>query len=92
MYSIVLFIVETSLSGFFGSGERPTSAVDRIRATKSSGARPVNSTTSPARACRGARPDRRSSRRLPMRVKRCRHAPSRGRLSSAARTTMSTPS
>ena len=28
MYSIVLFIVETSLSGFFGSGDRPRSAVD----------------------------------------------------------------
>ena len=27
MYSIVLFIVDTSLSGFFGSGDRPTSAV-----------------------------------------------------------------
>ena len=44
MYSIVLFIVDTSLSGFFGSGDRPTSAVDRMRATSSSGARPVNST------------------------------------------------
>ena len=44
MYSIVLFIVDTSLSGFFGSGERPTSAVDRIFLTSSSGARPVNST------------------------------------------------
>ena len=32
MYSIVLFIVDTSLSGFFGSGDRPTSAVDMIRA------------------------------------------------------------
>ena len=29
MYSIVLFIVETSFSGFCGSGHRPTSAVDR---------------------------------------------------------------
>jgi hypothetical protein len=29
MYSIVLFIVDTSLSGLGGSGERPTSAVDR---------------------------------------------------------------
>ena len=28
MYSIVLFIVETSLSGFFGSGDSPISAVD----------------------------------------------------------------
>ena len=33
MYSIVLFIVETSFSGFLGSGERPTSAVDRHRGT-----------------------------------------------------------
>ena len=32
MYSMVLFIVDTSFSGFFGSGDRPTSAVDRIRA------------------------------------------------------------
>ena len=31
MYSIVLFIVDTSLSGFLGSGDRPTSAVDRMR-------------------------------------------------------------
>ena len=30
MYSIVLFIVDTSLSGFFGSGDRPTSAVDMM--------------------------------------------------------------
>ena len=44
MYSIVLFIVDTSLSGFFGSGDSPTSAVDMIRLTSSSGARPVNST------------------------------------------------
>ena len=44
MYSIVLFIVDTSLSGFLGSGERPASAVDMMRMTCSSGARPVNST------------------------------------------------
>ena len=44
MYSIVLFIVDTSLSGFLGSGDRPTSAVDMTRATSSSGTRPVNST------------------------------------------------
>ena len=44
MYSMVLFMVDTSLSGFFGSGDSPTSAVDRICATSSSGARPVNST------------------------------------------------
>jgi hypothetical protein len=29
MYSTILFIVETSLSGFFGSGARQTSAVER---------------------------------------------------------------
>ena len=29
MYSTTLFIVDTSLSGFFGSGERHTSAVER---------------------------------------------------------------
>ncbi len=29
MYSMILFIVETSLSGLCGSGERATSAVDR---------------------------------------------------------------
>ena len=44
MYSIVLFIVETSFSGFRGSGHRPRSAVDRISNTTSSGTRPVNST------------------------------------------------
>ena len=46
MYSTTLFIVETSLSGFFGSGERHTSAVDRQRCTYSSETRPGNSTTS----------------------------------------------
>ena len=44
MYSMDLFMVDRSLSGFFGSGDRPTSAVERIRPTSSSGARPVNST------------------------------------------------
>ena len=48
MYSIVLFMVDTSLSGFFGSGDSPASAVDMMRPTSSSGARPVNSTC-PAR-------------------------------------------
>ncbi len=43
MYSIVLFIVETSLSGFFGSGESPTSAVERTSRTVSSGTRPGSS-------------------------------------------------
>ena len=33
MYSIVLFIVETSLSGLSGSGHSPTSAVDSTSAT-----------------------------------------------------------
>ena len=46
MYSIVLFIVDTSLSGFFGSGDRPRSAVDITARTVSSGTRPVNSTWS----------------------------------------------
>ena len=44
MYSMVLFIVETSLSGFFGSGHSPTSAVESTFATVSSGTRPVSST------------------------------------------------
>ena len=48
MYSIVLFIVETSLSGFFGSGDSPMSAVDISRVTRSSGARPVKCTCSPS--------------------------------------------
>ena len=46
MYSTTLFMDETSLRGFFGSGERQTSAVERYRCTVSSGTRPVNSTTS----------------------------------------------
>ncbi|BBY51319.1 hypothetical protein MARA_47870 [Mycolicibacterium arabiense] len=46
MYSTTLFIVDTSFSGFFGSGDRQTSAVDRQRWTNSSGTRPVNSTIS----------------------------------------------
>ena len=29
MYSMVLFMVDRSLSGFFGSGDNPTSAVER---------------------------------------------------------------
>ena len=48
MYSMVLFMVDTSLSGLRGSGERPTSAVERTACTVSSGARPVNSTKSPS--------------------------------------------
>ena len=40
IYSIVLFMVDTSFSGFFGSGHRPTSAVERRAATSSSGSRP----------------------------------------------------
>ena len=40
MYSIVLFIVDRSFRGFFGSGESPTSAVERIFLTSSSGALP----------------------------------------------------
>ena len=53
MYSMILFMVDTSLSGLIGSGERQTSAVDRYRSRSSSGIRPVNSTWS----------DRPSSRR-----------------------------
>ena len=41
---MVLFMVHSSLSGFFGSGEIPTSALDRMAATDPSGTRPVNST------------------------------------------------
>ena len=41
---MVLFMVETSFNGFFGSGEIPTSAVERIAATSASGMRPVNVT------------------------------------------------
>ena len=44
MYSIVLFIVDKSFSGFFGSGHNPRSAVERMRATVSSDTLPVNST------------------------------------------------
>ena len=51
MYSIVLFIVETSLSGLRGSGHRPTSAVRSTTRTVSSGTRPVSSTWS----CRPSR-------------------------------------
>src|SRR5512140_2277706 len=46
MYSRILFMVETSFSGFLGSGPTHTSAVDRIASTSASGMRPVNSTTS----------------------------------------------
>ena len=48
MYSMVLFMVDTSLSGFLGSGDKPMSAVERMSRTTSSGARPVNSTKSPS--------------------------------------------
>ncbi len=54
MYSTTLFMDETSLRGFFGSGDRQTSAVDRYACTVSSGTRPVNSTT-PSRPRRLAR-------------------------------------
>ena len=40
MYSIVLFIVETSFNGLSGSGESPTSAVERTSNTISSGYSP----------------------------------------------------
>ena len=46
MYSMVLFIVDRSLSGFFGSGHSPMSAVDSAVATNSSGTRPGMSTYS----------------------------------------------
>ena len=40
MYSMVLFMVDTSLSGFLGSGDMPMSAVDMMAATVSSGDSP----------------------------------------------------
>ena len=40
MYSIVLFMVETSFRGLSGSGESPRSAVESTSATTSSGTRP----------------------------------------------------
>ena len=46
MYSSVLFIVETSLSGFLGSGDKPMSAVESTLVTTSSGTRPVKVTKS----------------------------------------------
>ena len=46
MYSRILFIVETSLSGLWGSGASATSAVDRMPSSSSSGIRPVNVTWS----------------------------------------------
>ena len=46
MYSMVLFMVETSFNGFLGSGEIPTSAVERMAATSASGMRPVKVTKS----------------------------------------------
>ena len=48
MYSMVLFIVHSSLSGSPGRERLPTSAFDRMAATSSSGIRPVNSTNSPS--------------------------------------------
>ena len=92
MYSIVLFIVDRSLSGFLGSGDRPTSAVDRMRVTSSSGARPVNSTW-PARPS-SSRSATSSSKQSPepISVKAMSSRPSWWTTMSAARTTMSTPS
>ena len=46
MYSIVLFMVETSFRGLSGSGESPRSAVESTSATTSSGTLPVNVTMS----------------------------------------------
>ena len=68
MYSTILFIVDTSLSGFFGSGERQTSAVERYACTVSSGTRPVNSTTSsrPRRLARATNSSKASP--LPMKI------------------------
>ena len=46
MYSMVLFIVDTLLSGFMGSGHSPRSAVDSTLVTKLSGTLPGSSTWS----------------------------------------------
>ena len=46
MYSGILIIVETSLSGLGGSGARQTSALERIRRMSSSPRQPANSTAS----------------------------------------------
>ena len=92
IYSIVLFMVDTSLSGFFGSGERPTSAVERMRPTSSSGARPVNSTypDSPSSSRRATSSSKQSPE--PISVNAMSSRPSLCTTTSAARTTMSTPS
>ncbi len=47
MYSEILIIDETSLSGFFGSGAKQTSDVESTRLTVSCSTHPVNSTASP---------------------------------------------
>lgn len=44
LYSMVLFIVETSLSGLSGSGEIPISALERYSLIIRASARPVNVT------------------------------------------------
>ena len=92
MYSIDLFIVDTSLSGFFGSGDRPTSAVDMIRATSSSGARPVNSTCPPRPSSSRSATSSSKQSPEPISVKPMSSRPSSRTTMSAARTTMSTPS
>ncbi len=89
---MVLFIVDTSFSGFFGSGDRPTSAVERIFLTSSSGARPVNSTwPSSLSSSRSATSSSKQSPE-PMSVKAMSSRPMSWITMSAARTTMSTPS
>ncbi len=44
MYSMVLFIVDTSFSGFAGSGPRPTAAVRRYFSIVAASALPVKVT------------------------------------------------
>ena len=44
MYSNVLFMVDASLKAFRGSGESPTSAVERYRRIMGRSARPVKVT------------------------------------------------
>ena len=92
MYSIVLFIVQNSLSWFFGSGEIPTSAVDRMAATVSSGTLPVNSTNSasPSRSRMSTSSSKQSPD--PMRTKPMSRRPSWFTMTSATSRTMSTPS
>ena len=77
MYSMVLFMVDRSFNGFLGSGEIPTSAVDKMADTSASGIRPVNVTNS--ERSRRSLSATRSSKQSPdpMRVKLMSRRPSR---------------